>query len=195
MSKKYDVIAVDFDGTLSADKYPNTGNPNMKLINKLIELQKDGTKIILNTMREGSRLQEAVDYCKRYGIEFDAVNDNLPFLKMMFKNNPRKIYADLYVDDCNAGANDDHVFSDLPFKTERRITNADHIRHMDDSELADYIMRAKGAAYKLICDDCYDGCWFFDCKTNHHCNGGNGLCMVTKEDVLRWLKSEVNIND
>lgn len=116
MSRKYDVIAVDFDGTISSDKWPNTGSPNMKLINRLIELQKDGTKIILNTMREGKRLKEAVNFCKQYGLKFDAVNDNLPFLKRMYKNNPRKIYADIYIDDCNAGANDDPVFTDLPFR-------------------------------------------------------------------------------
>ena len=90
---------------------------------------------------------------------------------------------------CEHGAYCD--YPDGKLKEWKPYSNADHIRHMDDSELADYIMRAKGAAYKLICDDCHDGCWFFDCKTNHHCNGGNGSCMVTKEDVLRWLKSEV----
>ena len=114
--KRPDVIAVDFDGTLSGDAWPNVGKPNMKLINKLIELQKQGTKIILNTMREGKRLKEAVNFCKQHGLKFDAVNDNLPFLKMMYKNNPRKIYADIYIDDCNAGVNDDPIFTDLPFR-------------------------------------------------------------------------------
>ena len=73
-------------------------------------------------------------------------------------------------------------------------TNAEHIRDMDDSELADYIMRASGTMYRMICDDYHSECWF-DCKTEHHCNNGNDACMPTKEDVLRWLQSEVITDD
>lgn len=30
------------------------------------------------TFRVDERLQEAVEWCKQYGLEFDAVNKNLP---------------------------------------------------------------------------------------------------------------------
>lgn len=73
-------------------------------------------------------------------------------------------------------------------------TNAEHIRNMTDDELADYIMRASGTVYRMICDDYHGGCWF-DCKTEHHCNNGNDACMPTREDVLRWLQSEVITDD
>ena len=93
------VYAVDFDGTLCESVYPGIGAPNMSLINHLIKRRKQGNKIILWTCREGERLQEAVDWCKRYGLRFDAVNDNLQELKDEFGNNPRKIAADAYIDD------------------------------------------------------------------------------------------------
>lgn len=84
--------------------------------------------------------------------------------------------------------------SDGGMREWKPYTNADHIRHMDNSELADYIMRAKGTVERLICDDCHDGCWW-DCKTKHHCNNDMYACVPTKEDVLRWLKSEVRVDD
>lgn len=73
-------------------------------------------------------------------------------------------------------------------------TNAEHIRNMTNAELADYIMRAKGTVYKLICDDYHDGCWW-DCKTNHHCNADAFTCAPDKEDVMRWLRSEVKVDE
>ena len=93
------VYAVDFDGTLCESVWPGIGAPNMELINHLINRRLQGNKIILWTCREGERLQEAVDWCKRYGLRFDAVNDNLQELKDEFGNNPRKIAADVYIDD------------------------------------------------------------------------------------------------
>ena len=36
------------------------------------------------------------------GLEFDAVNDNLPGLKL-FGINPRKVAADVYIDDAMYG--------------------------------------------------------------------------------------------
>ena len=40
------IIAVDFDGTICENRWPNIGAPNKKLINKLIELKELGAKII-----------------------------------------------------------------------------------------------------------------------------------------------------
>ena len=52
-------------------------------------------------MREGKHLNQAVDFCRDNGIVFDAVNDNLPHMQAYFKNNPRKIFANYYIDDHN----------------------------------------------------------------------------------------------
>jgi hypothetical protein len=95
------IYAVDFDGTLCENKYPEIGHPNKELIDFLKIEKRYGAEIILWTMREGETLERAVAWCKEQGLEFDTVNDNLPRLKKAFKNNPRKVYADRYIDDHN----------------------------------------------------------------------------------------------
>lgn len=113
--RNFVVYATDFDGTLCESVYPGIGSPNMSLINHLIKRKEQGNKIILWTCREGVRLQEAVEWCKGYGLEFDAVNDNLQELKDEFGNNPRKIYADCYIDDKAVNKPKYHV----PYKEDR----------------------------------------------------------------------------
>ena len=92
--KKPEIIAVDFDGTL----FDIDMNANHKLIDCLIEARKNGAKVILNTFRERSQLDIALKACKEYGLEFDAVNENLPKIEELFGKH-RKIYADVYIDD------------------------------------------------------------------------------------------------
>lgn len=99
MNRKYTIYACDFDGTLCESIFPGTGRPNMALINHLIKRRKQGNKIILWTCRVGERLQEAVDWCKSYGLEFDAVNENLPEMVEFYGNDTRKVAADVYIDD------------------------------------------------------------------------------------------------
>lgn len=93
------IYAIDFDGTLSFGEFPDCGRPNIRLIDWLKEKQKDGDKIILWTCREGEYLSIAVDFCKRYGLVFDAVNENVPELKEKYGNDTRKIGCDYYIDD------------------------------------------------------------------------------------------------
>ena len=93
------IIAVDFDGTLCKDAYPGIGVPNLRLIRSLICNRKNGDKLILWTCREGELLQEAVDWCKARGLEFDAVNENVPELKEKYGTDPRKIGCNLKIDD------------------------------------------------------------------------------------------------
>lgn len=99
MSEFIPVYAVDFDGTLCESVWPGIGEPNMQLINHLIKRRSEGVKLILWTCRVGERLQEAVDWCKEHGLEFDAVNDNVPEMVERFGANPRKVYATCYIDD------------------------------------------------------------------------------------------------
>ena len=94
------IIAVDFDGCLaSAGTWPEVGEPNEALINWLICLRKRGDKVILWTCRADEALQKAVEFCKVHGLEFDAVNDNIPEIVEMYGVNSRKITADYYIDD------------------------------------------------------------------------------------------------
>ena len=93
------IIAVDFDGTLCENEYPNIGAPRTDVISKLKAEALNGAKIILWTCREGSELEKALDFCRQQGIYFDAVNANLPEAIDAWKNDCRKIGADEYWDD------------------------------------------------------------------------------------------------
>lgn len=93
------IIAVDFDGTLCHGNWPGVGEPNLKLIGQLLELQKRGNRIILWTCREGDALYNAIEWCKEFNLVFDAINDNLSEIKEKYGNNSRKISCDIYIDD------------------------------------------------------------------------------------------------
>lgn len=93
------IIAVDFDGTLVDDEYPNIGAPHMNLINLLIKRKHLGDRIILWTCRSGDFLEDAINFSYFYGLDFDAVNENLPEVIEQFGSDSRKITADVYVDD------------------------------------------------------------------------------------------------
>ncbi len=98
-SRKYTIYAVDFDGTLCESVWPGIGSPNTALIKHLIKRRREGNKVILWTCRCGSCLEEAVSWCRGFGLEFDAVNENLPEMIEHFGNDSRKIFADVYIDD------------------------------------------------------------------------------------------------
>ncbi len=94
--KRAKVIAVGFDGSLCSNEYPCIGKANDAAICHLLSEQLHGAKIILWTCREGERLAEALEWCKRHGLTFDAVNENLPEMIEEFGSDPRKIIADEY---------------------------------------------------------------------------------------------------
>lgn len=48
------IICIDFDGTIAGHAYPKIGDPNIKVLNKLIQLKKDGHKLILSSQLESS---------------------------------------------------------------------------------------------------------------------------------------------
>ena len=95
------IIAVDFDDTLCFSNWPNLGAPNLPLINYLHKQKTAGSRIILWTCRAGKPLDDAIEWCKRYGLYFDAINDNLPEIVELYGNNSRKITCDIYIDDKN----------------------------------------------------------------------------------------------
>ena len=98
MKTEYQIIAVDFDGTLCTDCFPKIGKPNTALIELLKGLRRQGRQIILWTCRCGNQLEEAVE-CAGSGTGIDAVNENLPEIIERYGSDGRKIYADVYIDD------------------------------------------------------------------------------------------------
>ena len=99
---KAKIIAVDFDGTIVKDAYPDIGKPILFAFDTLKKMQDEGFQLILWTYRSGKKLQEAVDFCKSKGIEFYAVNKSYPE-EVMNESISRKIHADLFIDDRNIG--------------------------------------------------------------------------------------------
>lgn len=97
------IYGIDFDGTIVEEKFPEIGRPIPEVVDFIRDLQQTRDKWILITMREGKYLDDAVQWLKAHGLTPDAVNDNLPERVEMWGNNPRKIYADVYIDDHNAG--------------------------------------------------------------------------------------------
>ena len=97
----YKVVAVDFDGTLFENKWPEIGEPNTALIEYLKKRQEQGDKLILWTCRCGDKLDAAVEKCEAHGLIFDAVNENLQEAIEMFGDDCRKIFAHEYIDDKN----------------------------------------------------------------------------------------------
>ena len=69
-------IAVDFDGTVVEHQYPEIGKEKLFAFQTLKELEKRGARLILWTFRAGKELEEAVEYCRKNGREFYAVNKN-----------------------------------------------------------------------------------------------------------------------
>jgi len=97
------IIAVDFDGTIVTHEYPRIGREIPFAIDTLKRLQKDFQAIlVLWTVREGKELTEAVEYCRERGLEFYAANANYPE-ESEKDNQPRKLKADLFIDDRNLG--------------------------------------------------------------------------------------------
>ena len=95
-------IAVDFDGTIVEHQYPDIGKELLFAFETLKELQKQNHQLILWTYRSGKELEEALEFCRQRGIEFYAANKNYPE-EQWDPNAPRKIQADVYIDDRNLG--------------------------------------------------------------------------------------------
>ena len=97
------VIAVDFDGTIVTHEYPRIGKEIPFAIDSLKRLQtQPDILLIMWTVREGKELEEAVQFCLERGLEFYAVNKNYPEESSDFPE-PRKLKADLFIDDRNLG--------------------------------------------------------------------------------------------
>lgn len=98
-------LAVDFDGTIVTDKFPEIGEPNWEFIEWLKKCKDNGCRLILWTCRNNTSptcpgvLDNAVEFCNSIGLEFDAINENLPEVKEKWGGDTRKVLADYYLDD------------------------------------------------------------------------------------------------
>lgn len=97
------IIAVDFDGILCENRFPEIGAPNYEMVSFVRQLIDKGHEVVLWTSRTGYRLTEAVEWCNDRGLHFCAINENAPSnLAQYLAEYPTpspKVYADLYLED------------------------------------------------------------------------------------------------
>lgn len=60
-------IAIDFDGCLCENKYPEIGEPILHVIDEAKKQQAAGAGLILWTCRQGKELEEAIAACEKWG--------------------------------------------------------------------------------------------------------------------------------
>ncbi len=89
--------AVDFDGTIVKNDFPNIGEPIPEMVDKMREWEKDmGNITIVWTCRAGDLLNEARAFMLKNDIPFDFINEN----PIVDYGSP-KIFASEYHDDRN----------------------------------------------------------------------------------------------
>lgn len=93
------IVAVDFDGILCKNEFPEIGRPNYEMISFIMRLQDSGIETILWTSRVDEKLADAIKWCEDRGLHFTSINDNTPNNQEEYGTNPRKVYADIYMDD------------------------------------------------------------------------------------------------
>lgn len=93
------VIAIDFDGTVVKNKWPEIGRFRFLAKPVIKWLKKRGHELILFTCREGIYLDHAYYFLKAHGIEFKYYNENTAERIREYGGDCRKISADLYLDD------------------------------------------------------------------------------------------------
>lgn len=99
MNKRVKIYAIDFDGTIVEDKWPQIGELNRPVYNFIRGIQDLGCQWVLWTCRNGKQLQQAIDFCMEHGLVPTAINENVPDIVIGKGINPRKVYADIYIDD------------------------------------------------------------------------------------------------
>lgn len=97
-------IAVDFDGTIVEHRYPEIGKERPFATATLRKLIEDGHRLILWSVREGELLDQAVEWCKKRGVVFYAVNrdfdEDTPERNSSYS---RKLKVQIFIDDRNVG--------------------------------------------------------------------------------------------
>lgn len=96
-------VAIDFDGTIVEDNYPGIGDmkPFAKnVINKFVE---QGGRVLIHTCRDGEHEEKVKNFLKSRMVSFHTINENHPEMMAKYKNDPRKLGADLYIDDKGLG--------------------------------------------------------------------------------------------
>lgn len=93
------IIAIDFDGTCVKHAYPKIGE-DIGAVPVLKRLVNDGHQFVLNTMRCGEYLNEAIKWFESNGIVLYGTNHTPG--QESWTSSP-KVYAHMYIDDAALG--------------------------------------------------------------------------------------------
>lgn len=99
MRLKYRYIAIDFDGTIAEDSFPELGamKPNAdRVIRSIVD---HGGQVAIWTCRTGEHVENIKAFLARHEIPYHVFNEPFPEQLAMFPDNSRKIFADVYIDD------------------------------------------------------------------------------------------------
>lgn len=124
-------IAVDFDGTCVTHEYPRVGR-DIGAVPVLKKLVDSGHHLILNTMRSGKELVDAVQWFADNDIPLYGANEN-PTQKEWTLS--PKVYAHLYIDDAALGC---------PLRFDRAVSS----RPFVDWEVVDTYLGSRRNLYK-----------------------------------------------
>ena len=122
MNNKQTILAIDFDGTIVEHDYPNIGELKEGVVEYINKLHEEGFYIIIWTVRDGLDLEDVKTFLKENSIHYDAINENsMWFLERLNEDprfgkeyhEPRKIYADIYIDDKNLGKDGEEDWEDI----------------------------------------------------------------------------------
>jgi len=107
------MLAVDFDGVICENVWPEKGKPMPGVINALHLLSKK-YRIIIWTCREKTHKDDMIKWLSEYEIKYDSIN-RMPIysgwpegvFKFIWQSlmdlNSQKVFADMYIDDRNFG--------------------------------------------------------------------------------------------
>ncbi len=92
-------FGIDFDGTCVTHEFPLVGRDigAQKVLKRIVA---EGGRLILNTMRSGGTLDDAVKWFERNNIPLYGINEN-PTQKD-WTTSP-KVFAKVYIDDAGLG--------------------------------------------------------------------------------------------
>jgi len=94
------IAAVDFDGTIVENRYPEVGKTRPNAKEGMQFLRDQGFSIVIWTCRDQDGQREAREFLDARGIPYDYVNENDPRVKSFIPVPPYpKVYASLYIDD------------------------------------------------------------------------------------------------
>lgn len=100
MKLKYKYFAIDFDGTIAYDAYPEIGSLIPGAKETMAKIRELGGQIAIWTCRTHQAREDAKEFLKTNGIKYDKFNE--PFdenVNQYGGDHARKIFADVYIDD------------------------------------------------------------------------------------------------